>query len=188
MANNEYSSDELNPPTWLNKAFFELALRKFKKDDTITVDELVLRPGTKPGEHYSSIMFRAEVMFSSQGTDGCSVNIKLILKTVPIEEGHKMDLLKESTLFKTEMRVYKEILPEMQRLLASINDTTTIAPTCVYQSNEPAPVIIFIDEAPNGFTSYKTALTYDQSQVLIERIAKFHACSVYMNQNVCFSN
>lgn len=182
MGDHEYSSDELNPPEWLNKEFFQNALQKFKKDETISINDLVIRPGTKPGEHYSSIMFRVEVNYVSKTSE--KNVIQLILKTVPIEEGHKMDLLKESTLFKTEMRVYEEILPEMQRLLASINDPSKIAPTLVYQSNNPAPVIIFIDEGPNGFESYKKPLTYEQVQVLIERIAKFHACSVYMNDNV----
>lgn len=100
--NNEYSSDELNPPEWLNKSFFEKAVRKYVKDDTITVKDLVLRPGTKPGEHYASVMFRAEVSYISNLNGRVNNILKLILKTPPFEEGTKKEFLKESTAFKTE--------------------------------------------------------------------------------------
>uniref|UniRef100_A0A336M155 CSON009898 protein n=1 Tax=Culicoides sonorensis TaxID=179676 RepID=A0A336M155_CULSO len=180
---SEYNSDELNPPEWLNADFFKTALKAFKKSDSVVVKNLILKPGTKPGEHYASVMFRAEVTYTLNHCKETPSTIQLILKTMPTEEGAKMELLKETTAFKTEMRMYKEILPEMQQILAQINDNTIIAPTLVYQSNFPAPVIVFIDESPNGFVSYTEPLNLEQIQVVIERIAKFHACSVYMNEN-----
>ncbi|XP_063710076.1 uncharacterized protein LOC134838469 [Culicoides brevitarsis] len=180
-ANEEYSRDELNPPAWLNDDFFQSAVRSFKQDETITVKNLVLRPGTKPGEHYASIMFRAEVTFDSKSSK--NEKIMLILKTMPIEEGAKMDLLKETTAFSTETRMYEEILPEMERILKKIGDETRIGPTLVYASNDPAPVIVLIDESPNGFQTYSKGLDVEQIQVVVERIAKFHACSVFMNEN-----
>lgn len=185
MSNNEYSKDELNPPEWLNKSFFQTAVRSFKKDETIAVTNLVLRPGTKPGEHYASVMFRAEVIYDSKANNTKNNTIKLILKTMPMEEGAKMELLKETTAFKTEMRMYEEVLPQMERHLAAVGDKTVIGPTLVYKSNDPAPVVVMIDESPNGFQTYTVALNWKEIQVVIERIAKFHACSVYMNENVC---
>lgn len=82
--------------------------------------------------------------------------------------------------------MYEEVLPEMQRILHEIGDPTIIAPTLVYQSNHPAPVIILIDESPNGFRTYTEPLNLKEIQVVIERIAKFHACSVFLNENVKF--
>ncbi|XP_063707881.1 uncharacterized protein LOC134836624 [Culicoides brevitarsis] len=177
----EYSSDELVAPDWLDASFFQKVVREFNKDTSIVVKNIATRPGTKPGEHYASVMYRTEVTFDCAASKNNV--IKLILKTMPFEEGHKKQFLQETTAFKTEMRMYGEVLPEMQRLLRSINDQTVIAPTLVYKSNEPAPVIVFIDEGPNGFKPYESALTHAQAQVVIDRIAKFHACSVKMNEN-----
>ncbi|XP_063695576.1 uncharacterized protein LOC134826987 [Culicoides brevitarsis] len=186
MTEVAYSSDELNPPKWLNSEFFTAALRKFTKNETLEVTKVELRPGTKAGEHYTSIMFKAKVFYDSKNVSENSMD--LILKTIPVEEGHKMDLLKESTVFKTEMRIYGEVLPEMQKLLKQIDDETIIAPTLVYQSNDPAPVIVFIDEGPKGFKPYEKPFTFEQVQVLIERIAKFHACSFFLQKIGKLSN
>lgn len=183
---SEYSKDELHPPEWLNEAFFQTAVRSYAKDDSIEVTKLTLRPGTKPGEHYASVMFRAEVTYDSKANQTSGNILQLILKTMPLEEGAKMDLLKETTAFKTEMRMYEEVLPCMERHLAAIGDKTTISPTLVYKTNDPAPVIILIDESPNGFETYTKPLNMEEIQVVIERIAKFHACSVFMNENVIF--
>ncbi|XP_063709646.1 uncharacterized protein LOC134838115 [Culicoides brevitarsis] len=179
---DQYSSDELNPPAWLNADFFKTALSKFLKEDSISIKNVEIRPGTKPGQHYASIMFRAEVTYDTKTSPNAV--IKLILKTVPTEEGHKMEFMREATAFKTEMRMYEEVLPEIQKLLKGINDPLVIAPTLVYQSNDPAPVIVFIDETPNGFKPYEKNLSFEEAQIAIQTLAKFHACSLFVNKNV----
>ncbi|XP_063709151.1 uncharacterized protein LOC134837694 [Culicoides brevitarsis] len=178
---NEYNPDELNPPLWLDNEFFQRALRNFYKDNFISVKNVVTRPGTKIGEHYASCMYRAEVTYENK--EKLEKIEKLILKTLPTEDGPKLEMLKASTAFETEMRMYGEVLPAMEKLLKSVGDETRIAPTLVYQSNEPVPVIIFIDECLNGFKSFEKPLNLEQTKVLCERIAKFHACSVYLNEN-----
>ncbi|XP_063710075.1 uncharacterized protein LOC134838468 [Culicoides brevitarsis] len=178
---SEYSSDEQNPPEWLNNTFFEQALAEYLSDTAICVTKVDFRPGTKAGDHYGSCMFRAKVTFDTRKST-CDV-INLIIKTLPVDDGAKLELLRECTAFKTEMKMYGEVLPEMHRLLRTINDDTKICPTIVYQSNEPAPILMFIDEGPNGFKSFEKALNLEQTKVLCDRIAKFHACSVYMNEN-----
>lgn len=45
---------------------------------------------------------------------------------------------------------------------------------------------MFLDENVNGFQAYQKPLDFEECKVVIDRIAKFHACSYFMNENVSF--
>ena len=125
---SEFNKDELVPPAWLKEDFFQTALRSYHQDESIIVKSSIITPGTKPGEHFASIMFKAKVTYDSTKNNLSDEVIHLILKTVPILEGIKMDLFKNSSAFPTEMKMYSEIIPKMERLLAKIGDPTVISP------------------------------------------------------------
>lgn len=125
---NEFNKDELVPPDWLKEDFFQTVLRSYNKDETVIVKSSIITPGTKPGEHFASIMFKAKVTYDSTKNNLSNEIIQLILKTIPIADGVKMELLKKSSAFPTEMKMYCEIIPEMERLLAKIGDPTVISP------------------------------------------------------------
>ncbi|XP_063709214.1 uncharacterized protein LOC134837758 [Culicoides brevitarsis] len=171
-------------PEWLNETFFERILRSFHENNKIFVNRVVFHNNQMDGEHYASAIFRAKVFFNTSDSELEANSINLFIKTMPTEEGFKLDLIKKTDAFNTEMKMYEKVLPKMEKLLLSIGDETKIGPTLVYQSyEEPNPVIVLIDEEPNGFRTYTKPLNYDEIQVVIERIAKFHATSVFMNSN-----
>uniref|UniRef100_A0A336KL31 CSON009900 protein n=1 Tax=Culicoides sonorensis TaxID=179676 RepID=A0A336KL31_CULSO len=178
----DFHKDELILPEWLNKEYFENVLKSYKKCETVKIIDLITSPGTAPGEHFASIMFRVNLTYQ------CDVNeneeqSKFILKTVPIEEGVKMDFLKDSTAFPTEMRMYGEILPKMQKLLHDVGDTTIFAPELIFQSNDPAPIIILKDMTPHGYKTYEISVELEGVKVITEKVAKFHACSLILQEN-----
>ena len=118
--------DELVPPPWMDKTFFERVIRHHEKDAKTEVKDFVITPGSKMGEHFASIMFRCVLNFSSKFNK--SGNISLIVKAMPHEEGMKKDLLEEAPLFKTEMAMYGDVLPEMENLWKSAGDDSKLAP------------------------------------------------------------
>lgn len=183
----QFSNEELIPPPWLDTAFFARALRSYKRDASITVKDVTISPGTEPGEHFSSIMFRATVVYCSANT-GVDDTMKVILKTIALVEGQKVeDAIQNSPLFKNESKIYSLVLPEMEKALRMIGDTTTFAPQLIYQNihSEPSPVIVLKDITPDGFkVSDNYVSDWNVAKLLIKKMAKFHAVSMYLNESV----
>lgn len=85
-----------------------------------------INPATKPGEHFASIMFRVSLCFTSKANpDGRKIS--LIVKTTPIIEGVKEDML-DTSIFDTEIKMYTRTLPEMQRLMEVAGDKEVFFP------------------------------------------------------------
>lgn len=69
-------------------------------------------------------MFRCKVSYSCNGS---SKQKSLILKTLPVEDGPKREMLKESKLFETEIGMYTEALPKIQKILAECGEPTKLS-------------------------------------------------------------
>lgn len=120
----EYDADELQAPAWLDDQFFENAVRSFANDASIEiVGGCELRPATKGGDHYASIMFRTTVRYrSGRCSQTEEQTLDLVIKALPTAEGFKRDLTKDSGLFETEIKMYSEVLPAMTKLLKDIGE------------------------------------------------------------------
>lgn len=74
---------------------------------------------------------------------------------------------------------YKEIIPRVEELLASIGDTTKIAPACYYTTESPQPFLVLEDMNLTGFDNFEKGRLLNLDHVLptVEKLAKMHACS-----------
>lgn len=70
-----------------------------------------ITPASMKGDHFASIIFRAVVDYKTG--KGATDSISLIVKTQPVEEGFKKDMMGETPIFKTEIAMYSKILPEV---------------------------------------------------------------------------
>lgn len=120
-----FNKDEMHAPEWMDNAFFEKVLKQSENDSGLTVSENKIIPGTKPGDHFASIIFRVTVSYTSRGKDH---EVSLIIKTIPEQEGLKRDLLKGGEIFETETTMYQTVIPEMIQLLRSVGDNTELGP------------------------------------------------------------
>ena len=77
------------------------------------------------GDHYASIIFRCKVNYK---VDSSAENKQksLIIKTLP-DVGVKSDLLKESTAFQTEIKMYTQTLPKIEKILSDCGEPTRLA-------------------------------------------------------------
>lgn len=120
-----FNKDEMHAPKWMDSAFFEKVLKQSENDPGLVVSESKIIPGTKPGDHFASIIFRVTVAYTSRGQDH---EVSLIIKTIPEQEGLKRDLLKDGEIFETETIMYQTVIPEMIQLLRSVGDNTELGP------------------------------------------------------------
>lgn len=84
------------------------------------------------GDHYASIMFRCKVSYRF-GKTASSMQRSLIIKTLPMEEGMKRELLMQSRLFETEIDMYTETLPAIEKILAECGEPTKMSAEYVYK-------------------------------------------------------
>ncbi|XP_055902483.1 uncharacterized protein LOC129938769 [Eupeodes corollae] len=173
---DSYNKDELEAPGWLNKPFFEGVLKKCENTDVIVVNDIKMSPATAKGDHYASVMFRATLNYDSKTAKGLTKS--LIIKTMPQVEGHKMDFLKESYIFETEIAMYSKTIPMFEAELRKIGDNTILGAKALYHSLTPQKCIIFEDIVPLGYQTLSTRTAdMEQSKSALLKLAKWHAVS-----------
>uniref|UniRef100_A0A182MCB7 CHK kinase-like domain-containing protein n=1 Tax=Anopheles culicifacies TaxID=139723 RepID=A0A182MCB7_9DIPT len=169
------------PPEWLNSAFMETVLRKSEGDKGLQVVSIESTPVGKPGEYLASQLFRLTVQ--CQGTakqDGGKSTKKLVVKIQP-DKGVLADTM-DSSLFKTELKMYGEFLPKLERVLAE-NERSLPLPKCVHVSAVPQPIIILEDLAPAGWKGHDLIESFEEAKPITTAIARFHAASFYLSKN-----
>ncbi|XP_062124123.1 uncharacterized protein LOC133837394 [Drosophila sulfurigaster albostrigata] len=176
--NNEFTTDELEAPSWLNTQFLEQVLSKHEGDEQLAVKTIKVSPATLKGDHYASIMFRVVVEYTNkQGNASKS----LIVKTMPQVEGFKKEQLNESHIFRTEIGMYTEVLPKFEAVLREAGDNTSLCVPCIYHSLEPQQVMIFDDLVPLGYIVVRDREpTMDEVRLAFSKLAKWHAVSFKM--------
>ncbi|KAH8384022.1 hypothetical protein KR009_011741 [Drosophila setifemur] len=178
MTEGDFNADELNPPEWMDEKFITEVLSKHEKSPELKVIDLVLTPASPKGDHYASIMFRAKVKFSTQKGE---FSKSLIIKTMPVEEGPKLDMLKDCSIFKTEIGMYGDVLPEMERILRAVGDNSALYVDCIYSSLEPRQIMIFEDLVEMGYDVIRDRyLTQEEIHNAYSKLAKIHANSMKM--------
>uniref|UniRef100_A0A1Y9IVY2 CHK kinase-like domain-containing protein n=1 Tax=Anopheles minimus TaxID=112268 RepID=A0A1Y9IVY2_9DIPT len=173
----EFNHDELSSPDWLNDQFFQQVLCEYEHDPTVRlVGTCELRPGTKAGDHFASVMYRATARYQIGPVEK---SINLIMKIKPEAEGLKKDLLQDDDFFGKEIRMYTRVLPEMARLMESIGEEYKL----IFATKTPHTIIILENVSPQGWTMKGLLKSFEEMQPTIDAIAKFHAASAVMQQN-----
>uniref|UniRef100_A0A182JZS2 CHK domain-containing protein n=1 Tax=Anopheles christyi TaxID=43041 RepID=A0A182JZS2_9DIPT len=170
-----FNKDEMHAPGWMNRSFFEKVLRHSERNSALTVEDFRILPGTKPGDHFASIIFRALVRHS-----GSAEEVSLIVKTLPAEEGLKKDILKDGYVFETETLMYTVIVPAMHRLLQSVGDQTVLGARLLYHEKLPTWVMVFEDITKHGYEMKVKQLNLEESKVVFAKLARWHAASMYL--------
>ncbi|XP_062551178.1 uncharacterized protein LOC134216255 [Armigeres subalbatus] len=176
-----FNKDEMHAPQWMDDAFFEKVLKHSENDSDLSVSDSKLIPGTKPGDHFASVIFRAKVTFNSRG-ENCEIS--LVIKTIPAQEGIKKDLLKGGEIFGTETIMYQTVIPEMVRLLRSVGDNTEFGPRLLYSSNDPFWVMVFEDITKRDYQMKYHQLNLVDAKIVYTKLARWHAASIVLSDTV----
>lgn len=171
----------MHAPQWMDETFFEKVLKKSENDSGLLVNESKIIPGTKPGDHFASVIFRASVTYNSRGQNH---EKSLIIKTMPVQEGLKKDLLKGGEIFETETIMYQTVIPEMVKLLRSVGDNTEFGPRLLYSSSDPFWVMVFEDITKRDYQMKYTQLSFDDAKIVYTKLARWHAASLVLSDTV----
>lgn len=113
---------------WCNADFFHEIISKEYPDETISIENVNLKPALKFGENYASQMVRAIIQyrFGNAANDQLQ-EIRFVIKALLINE--KMaELTKEYKIFDKEIIMYEHILPVVEKLLTEVGDHSKLAP------------------------------------------------------------
>ncbi|XP_037822894.1 uncharacterized protein LOC119611402 [Lucilia sericata] len=176
-----YNEDELVAPSWINQEFFETVLQKYENNEDIKINNLDISPASMKGDHYASIMFRCKLNYSIANCSE-SKHKSFVLKTLP-DEGNKA-MLQQSKVFETEISMYTEALPKIEKILAECGEPTKLAAEIIYHSQQPRKVIIFEDLCETGYDTLRTRyLTQEELHMIYRKVAKLHAVSFMLGQS-----
>uniref|UniRef100_A0A1I8Q303 CHK kinase-like domain-containing protein n=1 Tax=Stomoxys calcitrans TaxID=35570 RepID=A0A1I8Q303_STOCA len=173
-----YNDDELEAPAWIDQRFLEEVLSTYENNEHVEVLNYEMSPASMKGDHYASIMFRCKVEYRF-GDNGTILNKSLIIKTLPVEEGSKKrEMLLESRLFETEIKMFSEVLPKIEKILAECGEPTRLSAGFIYQSLKPHKVIIVEDLCTLGYDTVRGRyLNEEEIKMLYGKLAKLHAVS-----------
>uniref|UniRef100_A0A182T7I2 CHK kinase-like domain-containing protein n=1 Tax=Anopheles maculatus TaxID=74869 RepID=A0A182T7I2_9DIPT len=175
------SEDEREAPSWLNDEFFLQVIREFTHDSRARLCHgCKLRAGTKPGEHFASVMYRTTIHYRCH--QGMEASLDVIMKIKPYQAGLKKDVLEGGDLFLREIHIYSKVLPEMKRRLEEIGETFNY-PRLVYAADRPYTILILEDVTAQGWKTGGYLTSLEEVIPAIKSIAKFHAASVVMEHD-----
>ncbi|XP_073825429.1 uncharacterized protein [Musca autumnalis] len=178
-----YNEDELVAPSWINKEFLEKVLSKYENNENVEVIKFDMSPASVKGDHYASIMFRCKVSYRFAKT-ASSVKRSLIIKTLPMEDGMKREMLMNSRLFETEIGMYSEVLPKIEKILADCGEPTKLCADLIYYSLDPHKVIIFEDLCELGYDTIRNRfLTDEEIKAVFRKVARLHAVSYMLGHS-----
>lgn len=141
------------------------------------LDKFTIESATKPGDNFLSIIYCVKVTLKDS-----DVERSLIVKTaIPMED------LEAFKVFPKEIACYK-YLPVFEELWKThADEEITFGPKCFYTAEgEPLTVIVMEDLRPTGFKlrDRKLGLNSRETRMVLEKIAKYHACSVKHSEEV----
>lgn len=165
----------------LDDKFFEKVLSSYHKDPGLKVTEIHFDSGSSEEiHHYASSMERVTVDFSSFKTNASQVSV--IVKQAPTTLDATVLKLNYKKTFETEIKLYSEIIPKIEELFTSIGDECKLAPTLLYSSTIPNPILVLEDLNSLGYKVAKSFLNLPRTLKVVEKLAKFHAGSVILQE------
>ncbi|GAB0088775.1 hypothetical protein DMENIID0001_032390 [Sergentomyia squamirostris] len=171
-------------PTFINDSFVENLVKKVENSEKVKMEKFELKPVTKKGNHYASVMIRIVVNYVLDTKE--QKQISLILKTSYDEKYDNEDsvkLLKNFNLHNREMLMYGKILDSFHNLLSSINDKTTFSGRC-YGIDHTTDSMIFEDLLVRQYRCANRIerLDLNHAKLVMKKLAKFHASSIMLKQ------
>lgn len=123
----------------------------------------------------SGIMFKIIATYEVSGRT--VTDRRFILKTIP-ESGEKRDFLNELPLFANEIKMFTQTLPALEEIYTKHGDRL-VWPKLVFHIEDPI-VLVFDDLTQEDYGMLYEPLGFDNIQMIIEKIAQYHAASMVL--------
>lgn len=164
-------------PVWLSEEFVEKNLQNYFEDKSLKVKVMKVSHCGGKGDSYASMMYRVGVEFSRKSVEN---SISLVIKTLPEDEMAKEKLGADNyNVQNKEMEMYENLLPEIKKILRSIDEDAEIFPEVV-GVDKSLDVIIMVDLKEKNFVMADRLKQLDLNHILISlrKLARMHAASI----------
>jgi hypothetical protein len=99
-------------PAWLDRDFFTRVIRHC--DETALLHDFSICSGAKAGESFASDLFRVTINYATAASERATMSV--MVKTLPEREDGEIGAKR---MFLNEMRMYGEMLIDMERVVRS---------------------------------------------------------------------
>ncbi|XP_055633795.1 uncharacterized protein LOC129774121 [Toxorhynchites rutilus septentrionalis] len=113
----------------------------------INIFNVDVQAATNKGDNYASEMYRVVIEF---GLNGERMKCNRIFKVIPSGEIQRI-VMESGNIFPREIAAYRNVLPEINKMLQSVGDSTTISPRCTFTTDEPTTMLVFEDIKQKGY-------------------------------------
>jgi hypothetical protein len=111
MANQEV-------PGYFNNEFFENILKRSSNLQNVTVQNKHIQIATKPGDNYTSEIYRAKIEYTVAENENEVQQVSLIIKNMP-DTAIRLEVLDSLQAYDKEVEMYCKTLPAMSKLLGN---------------------------------------------------------------------
>lgn len=172
--------DILKIPEFLDVIYLRKILQQVHRDLTIDVLNFTIEPAVASGNNYASLLLRSHIKYTKNNKRNNIFVKRVIIKTVLADTG-AAKVISDVKLYEKELVMYDRILPKFQKIMLSVgdNDQLYVPPLYIDYKNK---VLIFNDLKVAGFATCDRimGLDWDHVNLVIAKIAKFHACSMVL--------
>ncbi|KFB37117.1 AGAP003766-PA-like protein [Anopheles sinensis] len=164
---------------FLTKEYLQGILRREQCESAISVDDFTVVAPLAKGENYSSDILRVTIKYST-GSHNHRTQTYIIKVSFAREED--ADLLDAYDVFKREIAVYDVVMPKVEQLLGSIGYGKRLAPVAHAIHATTVKHFVFEDLSLQGYkpAARSVGLNFQQLQMVLEKIAKFHAATAVL--------
>lgn len=166
-----------NLPSFLTTEYLKDVLQKHENSSNINIERFDCAPAVAAGNNYASMLLRAKVHYTKDGTN---VEKSLIIKTATSDPEMAKNI-KQYGIYQREILMYDQILPQFHKLLESIGDSEQLFSPAICVDAKTS-TIIFEDLKTLGFTlaDRLTGVDEQHMDLVLRKIAKYHACSMVL--------
>ncbi|KAL9884969.1 uncharacterized protein ACN427_011596 [Glossina fuscipes fuscipes] len=170
---------------YINNEFIKTCLENGFFTDEIEINDLIINKINLGGDNYCSDIYQGHVIyrlnnrnFNGEGTQRVE-EIQLIIKRMPKE---KQGVLQRLQIFNREKFFYTHLKIQMETLMTLVKNSWLLAPKLFYHTTNPFETFVFEDLKQLGFqlSSRQLGLNKNESLLVMEKLAEYHACSILM--------
>lgn len=180
---DEQSISFLNSDAVNDEFFIEIAANALNINrDKFKLKLVLISPAAGKNENFVSVVYRVKIkiqLLETNENQSVDVIIKALLTT--------LKEFKEFSVFPRERFMYEDVVTSYEKIwLEKTGEVIQFGPKAIKFETDPYEIIVLEDlKASNYKMLDKLAgFTYDQSKVLLSKLAKFHAASAIRYQTV----
>ncbi|XP_049949653.1 uncharacterized protein LOC126457427 [Schistocerca serialis cubense] len=170
------------PPSWINQEFIESVLIN-KVGNQASVDSIKVQYACPPGAGITSLLFRVTAILKGKDNEQEAKKESLLVKTA-LDFGPMKDLKKNDQVFRTETQMLREVMPQIQKMLASLEgeDFRPLTARCYDGGQQPALFLVLEDLSEGGFrmAEGQSLLNYQHCKAVLRAYARLHAASAFL--------